>query len=169
MIFTALGAISGALLVQQFSNTLLSRLIPWLLICFALYFLFSPRMDGRTHAARITTTSFALIIGFCVGFYDGFFGPGAGSFYTLGFVLLLGWSLPGAIGGTKLLNFTSNLAALLVFLFSGHIIWVVGLAMAAGQMLGAYAGSHMAVRHGARLIRPLLVAVSLAISVKLLV
>jgi hypothetical protein len=168
VIFTALGAASGALLIQQFSNTLLSRLIPWLLICFALYFLFSPRMDGSTHAARITMPSFALFTGFGVGFYDGFFGPGAGSFYTLGFVLLLGCSLPSAIGGTKLLNFTSNLAALLVFLCSGHIVWAVGLAMAAGQMLGAYAGSHMAARHGVRLIRPLLVAVSVAISLKLL-
>ena len=168
VVCTALGAAAGAMLVQQFSNDLLSQVIPWLLICFALYFFFSPRMDGRQHPQRINLLPFSLIIGFSVGFYDGFFGPGAGSFFTLAFVLLLGYSLPHAIGGTKLLNFTSNLVALLVFLLSGKIVWVVGLAMGVGQMIGAYTGSHLAVRHGARLIRPLLVVVSVGVSIKLL-
>lgn len=168
VVCTALGAAAGAMLVQQFSNDLLSQVIPWLLICFALYFFFSPRMDGRQHPQRINLLPFSLIIGFSVGFYDGFFGPGAGSFFTLAFVLLLGYSLPHAIGGTKLLNFTSNLVALMVFLLSGKIVWVVGLAMGVGQMIGAYTGSHLAVRHGARLIRPLLVVVSVGVSIKLL-
>ncbi|MEN8212917.1 MAG: TSUP family transporter [Pseudomonadota bacterium] len=165
---TALGAAAGALAVQQLSSTLLAQLIPWLLIGFALYFLLSPRMDGRQHPQRISLLPFSVIIGFSVGFYDGFFGPGAGSFFTLAFVLLLGYSLPQAVGGTKLLNFTSNLVALLVFILGGKIVWLVGLAMAGGQMIGAYAGSHLAVRHGAVLIRPLLVVVSVAMSVKLL-
>jgi len=169
VICTALGAAAGAMVVQQFSNTLLSHIVPWLLICFALYFLFSPRLDGHQHPQRINVLPFSVVIGFSIGFYDGFFGPGAGSFFTLGFVLLLGYSLPQAIGGTKLLNFTSNLVALLVFLLSGKIVWVVGLAMGVGQMIGAYTGSHLAVRHGAPLIRPLLVVVSVGISIKLLI
>ena len=168
VVCTALGATAGAMLVQQFSNDLLSQIIPWLLICFALYFFFSPRMDGQEHPQRISLLPFSVIIGFSIGFYDGFFGPGAGSFFTLAFVLLLGHSLPHAIGGTKLLNFTSNLVALLVFLLSGKIVWIVGIAMGAGQMIGAYIGSHLAVRHGARLIRPLLVVVSVGVSIKLL-
>jgi len=165
---TAFGAAAGALLVQQISNNTLAQIIPWLLICFALYFLFSPRMDGRQHPQRINILPFSVIIGFSVGFYDGFFGPGAGSFFTLAFVMMLGSSLQQAIGGTKLLNFTSNLVALLVFLVSGKIVWVAGLAMGVGQVIGAYAGSHLAVRHGARLIRPLLVVVSVGVSIKLL-
>jgi uncharacterized membrane protein YfcA len=111
---------------------------------------------------------FGLLVGGGVGFYDGFFGPGTGSFFTLAFVTLLGYGIRRAVAGAKLLNFTSNFAALLVFAASGHVLWAVGLAMGVGQLTGSLLGSQMAVRHGAVLIKPLLVTVSVAISVKLL-
>jgi hypothetical protein len=103
-----------------------------------------------------------------VGYYDGFFGPGTGSFFAVGFVLLLGWNLSRATGGTKLLNFTSNIASLLFFALGGHVLWGVGLVMGVAQMAGAWLGSHLVIRHGSRIIRPLLVIVSLAVSLKLL-
>jgi uncharacterized membrane protein YfcA len=112
---------------------------------------------------------FGLLVGVGIGFYDGFFGPGTGSFFALAFVALLGYDLRRATAGTKLLNFASNLAALLVFAAGGHVVWMVGLAMAAGQWAGAWVGAHLVIRHGARLVRPLLVAVSLLLSLRLLV
>ena len=116
----------------------------------------------------VSPVTFAVGVGFSVGFYDGFFGPGTGTFFTMGYVALLGYGLPKATGNTKLLNFTSNIASLLFFALSGHIVWLVGLVMGVGQMIGSYLGSHMAVKHGTRLIRPVLVTVSLLVSVKLL-
>jgi uncharacterized membrane protein YfcA len=168
VVLTFLGAASGTLAVQYLPNTLLERLVPVLLIGFALYFLFSPRVGDADAHQRMRLPAFALLIGFGVGFYDGFFGPGTGSFFALGFVVLLGWNLKRATGGTKLLNFTSNLSALLFFALGGHVLWGVGLAMGLAQVGGAWLGSHLVLRHGTRLIRPLLVTVCLTVSLKLL-
>jgi uncharacterized protein len=163
-----LGAAAGALLVQHLGVTTLARLIPLLLIGFALYFLFSPRLSDLDSRRRLSKGAFALLVGTGIGFYDGFFGPGTGTFFAMGYVALLGYNLRRATAHTKLLNFTSNLAALLLFLVGGHIVWAAALPMALGQAIGAWIGSHLVLRHGTRLIRPLLVLVTLAVSVKLL-
>lgn len=168
VLLTFLGASAGTVTVQVLPNQLLQPLIPALLIGFALYFLFSPRVGDVDARQRISLPLFGVTLGFGVGFYDGFFGPGTGSFFALGFVLLLGWNLRRATGGTKLLNFTSNIASLLFFALGGHVLWSLGLAMGLAQVVGAWAGSHMVLRHGSRLIRPVLVAVCLAMSIKLL-
>ncbi len=102
-----------------------------------------------------------------IGFYDGFFGPGAGQFYTTTLVALRGMGLTRATGLTKLLNVTSNLASVIVFALGGHVLWLLGLCMGAGAMTGAIIGSHFATRFGARLIRPLLIVVSLALTGRL--
>jgi uncharacterized membrane protein YfcA len=107
-------------------------------------------------------------MGFCLGFYDGIFGPGTGSFMTIGFVTLFGLGLTRATGHTKLLNLTSNLAALLVFIPSGDVLWPAAFAMAVGQLAGGYIGARTGIRYGARLIRPLVVAVSIVLALKLL-
>lgn len=165
---TFAGAAAGALLVQHLATDLLERLVPLLLIGFALYFLFSPRVSDIDSQHRIGETAFALVIGTAVGFYDGFFGPGTGTFFAMGYVALLGYGLRRATAHAKLMNFTSNLAALLIFLFGGHVVWAVALMMAAGQLVGGWIGAHLVLRHGAPLIRPVLVTASLAVSLKLL-
>lgn len=162
------GSALGTLLVQQVSSDFLAKLIPVLMIAFALYFMFSPKMSNDDRQQRISIPLFAITAGFGIGFYDGFFGPGTGTFYTIALITLLGMGLPRATGHTKLLNLTANAAALLFFAFEGHVIWVLGLLMAVGQIIGSYLGSNMAVKHGMRLIRPVLVVVSLAMSVKIL-
>ncbi len=164
---TFFGAAAGALTVQHVRADVLSDLVPLLLIGFALYFLFSPRVGDVDSHRRIGPAAFGLM-GCGVGFYDGFFGPGTGSFFALAFVALLGHNLRRATAHAKLLNFTSNLAALVLFLGGGHLVWQVGLPMAVGQTIGAYVGSHMVLRHGTRVVRPLLVVVSLLISLRLL-
>jgi len=168
ILLTFLGSASGTLAVQRLGSTLLDQIVPLLLIAFALYFLFSPRIGDQDAQHRIGHGLFGLLIGFSVGFYDGFFGPGTGSFFAAAFVLLLGYNLRRATAGTKILNFTSNIASLIFFALAGEVIWQVGLPMGLAQMVGAWIGSHLVIRHGTRLIRPLLVIVSLAISLRLL-
>ena len=126
----------GALVVRVLPSDFLARLVPLLLVAFALYFLFSPRIGDEDRQHRIGHPAFALLIGATVGFYDGFFGPGTGSFFTLAFVTLLGYGLRRAVAGAKLLNFTSNFAALLIFIVGGHVLWKVGFAMGLGPARG---------------------------------
>jgi uncharacterized membrane protein YfcA len=165
---TLVGAVLGALLVQRIDSAALQGLIPVLLIAFALYFLVSPRVSDLDAHQRIAPATFALTVGFGVGFYDGFFGPGTGTFFAMGYIALLGYNLRRATAHTKLLNFTSNLTALLVFMSMGQVVWPIAALMAVGQVIGAWLGSHMVLRHGATLIRPVLVVSSLLISGKLI-
>lgn len=165
---TFIGAAAGAWIVQQIDSSFLAQAIPILLIIFAVYFMFSPKLGDQERTQRISKNVFAATAGFGIGFYDGFFGPGTGTFFVIAFVTLLGYSLPNATAGTKLLNFTSNFSSLILFAFSGHIIWLLGFTMGVGQIIGSFIGSKLAIQHGSRLIRPLLVIVSLLVSLRLL-
>ncbi len=165
---TFVGAAAGALSVQVLGGETLARIVPLLLMAFALYFLFSPRVSDLDSHRRMGDLAFALLVGTGVGFYDGFFGPGTGTFFAIGYVALVGYNLRRATAHTKLLNFASNLAALLFFIGGGHVVWTLALPMAAGQFLGAWLGAHLVLRHGTSLIRPVLVIAALAVSLKLL-
>ncbi|WP_020560632.1 TSUP family transporter [Thiofilum flexile] len=169
VLLTFIGSVLGALTVQQLDSSILNKVIPFLMILFALYFIFAPSLNDQERQRRISHTGFAIIIGTGVGFYDGFFGPGTGTFFVMAAVLLLGLGIQRATGLTKLLNFTSNLAALIVFALHGEVLWVLGLLMGLGQIAGSFIGSQMASKHGAKLIRPVLIVVSLVVSVKLLI
>ncbi|MCL6269393.1 TSUP family transporter [Sansalvadorimonas sp. 2012CJ34-2] len=166
IVCTFLGSAAGAILVQQIHAEVLTALIPFLLIGIAVYFLLSKRLDGGNQ--RVTLTTFALTAGFGVGFYDGFFGPGTGSFFAMFCVVLLGHSLPVATAHTKVLNFTSNISSLGFFLAGGHVIVPLGLVMMAGQFIGARIGSKMVMTKGQQLIRPMIVVICLVMSAKLL-
>ena len=107
-------------------------------------------------------------MGLIAGFYDGIFGPGTGSFMTLGFVLLFGLGVTRAAAHTKVLNLTSNLAALALFMVAGDVLWPAAIAMAIGQIAGGYLGAMTGNRFGARLIRPLVVLVSVVLALRLL-
>lgn len=168
IICTFVGSALGTLLVQQINPDFLNSVIPLLLILIALYFWLSPGIRDEQAKQRIGEPLFALTIGFGVGFYDGFFGPGAGTFFAVGFVSLLGYSLTLATAHTKLLNFTSNIASLLFFILGGQVVWSLGLAMGCGQLIGGRLGARLVIRQGARLIRPLIVIVTILISTKLL-
>ena len=164
---TFVGALLGSFAVSHIDSRILMTLIPFLLIANAVYFLFSPRVGDIEQHRRISMGSFSLLIGAGLGFYDGFFGPGTGAFFALAFVVLLGFSMQRATAYSKLLNMTSNLAALSFFMLGGHVVWSIGLVMAVGQVLGASIGAHMVIRRGTALIRPLLVVVCVALTVKL--
>lgn len=165
---TFAGASCGTLAVRWLSRDLLETLIPALLIALALFLLFGTRHFATTREARMRRHTFSLLIGTSVGFYDGFFGPGTGTLFAVAHMMLLGQSMVTATINTKLLNFTSNVAALAFFIVSGKVQWITGLVMAVGQMSGAYLGSNMVVNKGARLIRPMMIWMSILISLKLL-
>ena len=169
MLCTFIGAALGTVAVSHIDSRVLMTFIPVLLIANAIYFLISPRVGDVERHRRISLGAFSLIIGTGLGFYDGFFGPGTGAFFALAFVSLLGFSMKKATAHSKVLNMTSNLAALLFFILGGHVVWSIGLVMAAGQVAGATVGAHLVIRRGTALIRPLLVIVSIALTVKLVV
>lgn len=163
----AAGAMLGALALQVSDPEFLRDVIPLLLIGIAVYLLAFPTAGNLDQHRRIGERAFALTAGLGIGFYDGFFGPGTGTFLAIAFVTLQGFNLRKATAHTKLVNFASNIASLLLFLAGGQILWAAGLLMGVAQFIGAQAGAHMVMRDGARLVRPMLVFASLAITAKL--
>ena len=105
---------------------------------------------------------------FSIAFYDGFFGPGSGMFWTMAYVLVMGFNLTRATAHTKVVNFGSNLSSLAVFLYLGQVIFPAGLAMGAGQLLGARVGSRMVVKRGTKFIRPVFITAVLVLTSKLI-
>lgn len=158
----------GSALALAVPAEALRRVVPVVLIGVALFFLFWRDLGDTGRSPRLPLAVFAVTLVPAVAFYDGLVGPGTGSFFMIGFVLLAGRGLLHATAQTKALNFASNLGSLAVFALAGGVWWGLGLAMAAAQVAGAQLGARMAVRGGARLIRPLLVAVSLAMAARLL-
>lgn len=160
-------AFVGALIVKQVDTSTLRLAVPLALVPIALYFLFAPRLSDEDRHARLSFVTFVPVMAAVVGFYDGGLGPGTGSFLTMGFVALFGLGLTRAAGHTKVLNLASNLGALALFIPSGDVLWPAAAAMAVGQVIGGYLGALTGIRFGARLIRPLVVVISLALAVRL--
>ena len=162
------GAGAGALAVQQLDPSFLRRAIPVLLLGVAIYTLLKPRLGAVDRHPRMPRGAFDLILGLLLGFYDGFFGPGAGTFWTMAFMLGLGFNLTRATGYARVMNFASNLGSLVLFFYGGNICFAAGLTMGVGQVLGAKIGSRMVITRGTRFIRPVFISVVLALTLKLL-
>ena len=157
----------GAWLIQRVDPAILAGLMPGLLILLAGYFTFSPRISEMDRHSRLGLAGLSLLVG-VIGFYDGFLGPGAGAFYTTIFLALGGLGLVRATAQTKAANLASNVAGLLTLIVGGHVVWVAGLAMAVGSITGSQIGSRLAMRFGSKLIRPLLIIMSLGLTAKML-
>lgn len=165
---TFVGSVLGSWLVLQIQADILARIIPMLLIAMGTYFALSPKLGLVDRPRRLSHPAFSLGVAPWLGFYDGFFGPGTGMFMALALVGLCGYNLTKATAYTKLLNFTSNIAALLYFLLFGTLHWGVGLVMLAGQMLGASIGARLVLNRGAQLIRPMVTLVCFSMAIKLI-
>ncbi len=163
-----LGSVAGAASLAFIDPSLLKLWVPYLLIAVAIWVLFSPKLGDIPRKSRISLTCCALSFTPLIGYYDGFFGPGTGTFFALGLVSLLGVTLEEATLRAKLYNFASNLGALLFFLFSGHIHWLYGGVMLLGMLIGGNIGARLILRQGTKLIKPVLVTMSIAMSIKLL-
>ncbi len=163
-----LGSVAGAVLATILPGDWLGAVLPVMLVAIALYFAFKPDMSDVDRARRVSPLLFGATIVPLIGFYDGLFGPGTGSFFMLAFVALAGYGVLKATAHTKLLNFASNIGSLLFFAAAGVVVWKVGLVMGAAQFLGARLGARLAMKTGARLIKPLLVVTCAVLAIRLL-
>ena len=165
---SALAAAGSALVAKSLPADALRIIMPVILVAVAAFFALKPGISDDARAQRMAPAVFAFTAVPLIAAYDGFFGPGTGSFFMLAFVMLAGFGMLKATAHTKLLNFASNIGSLAVFIPLGVMWWGVGIAMGLAQMAGATLGARMAMRIGARLIKPLIVVVSVAMALRLL-
>lgn len=163
-----IGGAIGAVSVSLVPKPVLLALVPILLICVATYFILSPKLNDENRKQRMSYFLFSLTVAPALGFYDGVFGPGVGSFFLIAFMVLLGCKLLNAMSYTKLANVACNLGSLSIFLSKGVIIFPIAISMALGAFVGAHFGAKFAVKFGSKLIKPLLIIISLLMAVKLL-
>jgi uncharacterized membrane protein YfcA len=157
---------AGAWTVTRVPGDFVRGLLPFILVAVAIY-TFRKKDFGSVHApvhSGMAERLWAIGIGAAIGFYDGFFGPGTGSFLMFLFVRVFGFDFLGASAAAKIVNVACNLSALMWFGYSGHLIWQLGMLMAACQICGSLVGTRLALKHGSGFVRKLfLVVVSLLI------
>ncbi len=161
-------SLAGACVVTVISPGFLRKALPFILLAVLVYTLAKKEL-GRTHAPRFSGRTEALVaiaIGLVLGFYDGFFGPGTGSFFVFALVRLLGYDFLNASASAKLLNTATNLAALILFAMRGHVWWHFAVVMAVSNVVGSLAGTRMAVKHGAGFVRVVFICVVSALILK---
>lgn len=156
-----LGAFAGAWTVTFVSPDFLRRLLPAVLVVVLVYTIAKKDL-GRHHTPRYEGRAEWLVagtIGLFIGFYDGFFGPGTGSFFVFLFVRWLGYDFLNASASAKLLNVSTNIAALILFTAKGHVWWHFALPLAVANVVGSLLGTHMALKHGTGFVRALFIVV----------
>lgn len=166
MLAAFIGSIMGTIAVQFIDTSILSFIIPLVLALTAAYFLFSPKLDNEEREPKLTKTTYRKTAVPLIGWYDGMFGPGTGSFFVLAGVSLRGHGLINSTAIAKTLNFATNVASLIIFLLVGKVMWLAGIVMMVGQFLGAWAGSHCLLRINPIYIRLLVVIMCLGMLAK---
>jgi len=162
------GSFAGAWTVTLVSAAGLRRALPFILLAVLLYTVAKKDL-GRHHVPSLQGSRQALAasaIGLVIGFYDGFFGPGTGSFFVFLFVRVLGYDFLHASASAKLLNTATNGAALLLFMVKGHVWWRVAAAMAVANVAGSLLGTRLALKHGAGFVRIVFIVVVSALILK---
>lgn len=162
------GSFVGAWVVTQVSPDFLRRLLPAILLAVLIYTLMKKDL-GRHHAPRFAGRAelwATCAVGVSIGFYDGFFGPGTGSFFVFLLVRWLGYDFLNASVAAKLLNLSSNAAALVLFTWTGHVWWHMALPLAMANVAGSLLGTRMALQHGAGFVRLMFLGVVSALIVK---
>lgn len=166
MLIAFLTAGLGSLAVQFIDSAMLSYIIPVVISFIGVYFLLSPTPSQNIEKSDKPKRYYKKIVVPGIGFYDGFFGPGTGSFFTLAGVSLKGGDIINATAVAKTLNFATNAASLIVFLLAGKIAWLIGLAMMLGQAIGAWLGCHCLFNINPKLLRVLIVVMCFAMLIK---
>ncbi len=165
---TLIGSACGTLLLQAVPSSWLKPLVVVLLLAITVYTLLKRSWGGEgTYRGSLTRRAVLLLAAaaLLIGGYDGFFGPGTGSFLIFAF-LMAGFDFVRAAGNAKVLNFGSNIASLITFACLGSIDWTIGLTMGVFMVAGSFAGSRLAIRQGAKYVRPLFIAVSSLLIIK---
>ncbi len=161
MLMAFVGSIIGSVLVQFINTQALGFIIPLVLLFIAVYFIAAPYLKFETDKPRLSKKTYKNIVIPGIGVYDGMFGPGTGSFLAVAGVSLQALELIKATATARPLNFATNIASLLVFIMAGQVIWLAGLAMILGQVLGAWLGSHYLFQVNPKVLRILIVTMCL--------
>ena len=165
MFASFIGSIVGGVIIQFVDTQFLSFVIPIVLVFIAIYFIISPKPKSTVGNSK-PNKKFELFAVPVVGFYDGMFGPGAGSFFAMTGVMLKKLEIIQATILAKPLNFASNIAGFIVFFSFGHIAFLIGLLMMIGQMIGAFFGTHYLLKANPLIIRFLIVIISISMLIK---
>ena len=162
------GSLSGAWAVQLIDPSIFRKALPFLLLLLLGYTLAKKEM-GRQHTPRFNgrqASWVAASIGLVIGFYDGFFGPGTGSFLVFAFVRIMGYDFLNASASAKLVNTATNFSALMLFAIQGQVWWHLALAMALANIVGSLIGTRLALKHGAGFVRIVFIGVVGALILK---
>ncbi|KZE50057.1 hypothetical protein AV540_14025 [Brevibacillus parabrevis] len=164
------GAFFGAKTVLFVPQEMLKVLVIVMMALIFVYTLFNKRFGQDSNYKGLTkfTLGLGIPFTFLIGFYDGFFGPGTGSFFVFLMVLLFGYDFVIAAGNGRILNLASNLSALFVFFVEGKVILLTGLVMGIAMLLGASLGAKVAIKTGVRYVRPLFLIVSITLITKMI-
>ena len=165
MFASFIGSIVGGVIIQFVDTQFLSFVIPIVLVFIAIYFIISPKPKSTVGNSK-PNKKFELFAVPVVGFYDGMFGPGAGSFFAMTGVMLKKLEIIQATILAKPLNFASNIAGFIVFFSFGHIAFLIGILMMMGQMIGAFFGTHYLLKANPLIIRVLIVIISISMLIK---
>lgn len=163
-----IGALVGAWVVTVISPEFLRKVLPFILL-FVLCYTLVKKDLGLEHLPKYTGKKEILVassIGLTIGFYDGFFGPGTGSFFVFLFVHFLGYDFLHASASAKILNISTNLAALVIFGLKGHVWWHLAIPMALANILGSYFGTSLALRKGTKFVRMIFIFVVVVLIIK---
>ncbi|WP_242864785.1 sulfite exporter TauE/SafE family protein [Youngiibacter fragilis] len=166
---TVLGAALGVRTVLLIPQDFLSPFVSVMILVVGLYTVFKKGIGEQNNFTTITRRKvlFGTLVGFTLGFYDGFFGPGTGSFLIFIFIRFFRYDFINASGNAKLINFTSNITSLVMFALNGKIDYAIGIPVALFMMAGSTVGTRLAIRNGSKFIRPIFITMSIAVFVKL--
>ena len=166
--FTFIGSMIGTLAVVSLPPLYVKPIIIVLLVCVTLFVVFKKDWGEINRTSAVAGKALYICMAFAlgIGVYDGFIGPGTGTFLIMGFIFT-GFDFLHASANAKILNFTSNLASLIVFFYLGHVNIKYGLATGVGQIIGAYLGSHLAIAKGSSLVRVVFLSVTTVMLLKL--
>lgn len=167
---TLIGAVLGVSSVLKINQNFLYKLVLVLILCVGIYSLFSKSIGKEDKFKGLTkkTIILGMLLALSLGFYDGFFGPGTGSFLIFGLIGIFGFDFVKASGNAKVLNFVSNITSLLLFALHGQINYLLGIPVALCMMLGARIGTSLALKNGSKLIKPIFITMSLGVACKML-
>ena len=157
--FVAVGSIFGTVLIEFIHSTIARNIIPWLLLVVLIYTYFSPKLKLKSDLQKIPTHLFFIIFGLTIGFYNGFLGPGTGALWVCVLMFFLGFDLIKSSLHAKPLNMTGSFFSLILFSMGHHVFYIIGLMMAAGQLIGSRIGAQLILINGAPIVRPIYLSI----------
>ncbi|MFI3208001.1 MAG: TSUP family transporter [Eubacteriales bacterium] len=171
-VFALGGSYLGAHLTLILSDQMLKISMTILLPVIAVFILFKKKnmedVNRVDELSKVAVVAWSTVIGFAIGTYDGFFGPGTGTFLILAYTSIMGFDFRTACGNARIVNLASNFAALVVYIFAGKVMYMIAIPATACSILGYWLGAGLAIKKGAKFIRPVMLCVIAGLFVKII-